>query len=270
VVNDIVVESGNALYQDVMDRFIHGAEVDPAELRQAWENTTQAHWVWDKPIYEEFFRAVRDVNQKLPREGQLRVLLGDPPIDWAKVEGGDATGELQRWAVPRWTYPAEVIQREVIAKGRRALVVYGDAHVARPTGARNLTNVLLGRSAKVFSIGVPISSPTSPNLTAIQADVADWKTPALVMLRGTTIGAAPGKALYGAWPAPGPAEEQLDAILYLGPASSITMSPVSPARCADPAYVAMRTKRMGMMRQPPPPAPSLFDEFKRRCGLDSK
>ena len=44
VVNDIVVEFGNARYQDVMDRFVRGEEVPPEALRRVWEDTTQAEY----------------------------------------------------------------------------------------------------------------------------------------------------------------------------------------------------------------------------------
>lgn len=47
-----------------------------------WQNTTQPFTTFDIPIYEEFFRTVRAVTQSLPHEHQIRVLLGDPPIDW--------------------------------------------------------------------------------------------------------------------------------------------------------------------------------------------
>src|SRR5215469_3718819 len=82
VANDIVVESGSSKYQDVMDRFVRGESVPDLVLRRAWQDTTVPDPVWDVPMYEEFFRAVRDVNRSLPRERQLRVLLGDPPFDW--------------------------------------------------------------------------------------------------------------------------------------------------------------------------------------------
>jgi len=74
-VNDSVVESGNARNQDVMDRFVPGDDVPYDVLRQVWQNTTQPHAVWDVPIYEELFRTVRSVNESLPRERQLRVLV---------------------------------------------------------------------------------------------------------------------------------------------------------------------------------------------------
>src|SRR5213593_2745246 len=121
IVNDIVVESGNALYQDIMDRYVRGQDVPDVDLRQAWQNTTQPTPTWDGPNYQGFFKAVRTVNGSLSRERQLRVLLGDPPIDWRNVRGRE---DHQRWIAMRDTYPADLIRQEVLAKGRRALVVY--------------------------------------------------------------------------------------------------------------------------------------------------
>src|SRR4051794_37594800 len=84
-IDDIVVEFGNSRYQDVMDRFVDGEPIPDAALREVWQNTTVANFLWDRPIYEQFFRAVRDVNAARPRRKRLRVLLGDPPIDWTRV-----------------------------------------------------------------------------------------------------------------------------------------------------------------------------------------
>ena len=42
VLDDIVVEFGNALYQPTMDRFVAGAAVENADLRLVWRNTTQS------------------------------------------------------------------------------------------------------------------------------------------------------------------------------------------------------------------------------------
>ena len=86
VVDDIVVEFGNSLYQDMMDRFISGQAVDNVDLRPAWRNTTQSPIeTWDSPVYEQFFRSVRAANWALPARKRMRVLLGDPPLDWSKV-----------------------------------------------------------------------------------------------------------------------------------------------------------------------------------------
>jgi hypothetical protein len=44
VVNDIVVEFGNARYQGLMDRFVRGEDVKPEELRRVWQDTTQVEY----------------------------------------------------------------------------------------------------------------------------------------------------------------------------------------------------------------------------------
>ncbi len=50
VVDDIVVEFGNALYQPMMDRFISGQPVGNADLRPTWRDTTQSPaGTWDQP-----------------------------------------------------------------------------------------------------------------------------------------------------------------------------------------------------------------------------
>ena len=190
-VNDIVVEFGSSRYQDVIDRFVAGADVPYAELRQVWENTTAPNTVWDMPIYEEFFRAVRDVNLKLLPSRRLRVLLGDPPIDWAKVASKE---EILDWMAKRDTFAAEVVRREVLEKKRHALVVYGDGHLFRAAPEPTLVSLLEKEApGSLYSI----TTPTTADLPAIQADVAKWRAPAIALLRGTVLGAAPLVAVYG-------------------------------------------------------------------------
>src|ERR1700733_9805477 len=120
LVDDIVVEFCNSLYQDLIDRFILGDDpVDDADLRLVWRNTTQSPLqTWDAPVYEQFLRRVRAVNWALPPDKRIRVLAGDPPIDWSVISSPQQLGPFLR---QRDTYPASVIEQQVLAKGRRAL-----------------------------------------------------------------------------------------------------------------------------------------------------
>jgi hypothetical protein len=128
IVDDIVVEFGSARYQDLIDRFVAGEDVPAGLLKRVWQDTTQPHDIWDGPIYEEFFRTVRDVNASLPRERRLRVLLGDPPIQWEAV---NSRADHAEWFEQRDSYPANLIQREVLPSKRRALLVFGSMHLVR-------------------------------------------------------------------------------------------------------------------------------------------
>ena len=139
---------------------------------------------WDKSIYEEFFRAVRAVNASLPRQQQLRVLLGDPPIDWDAVHGPE---DVLKWQKNRDTYPADLIRREVLEKQRRALVIYGDGHLLRVIPDSLAGSLESTAPTEVFTIW----TNTAADLTTLQADVASWRAPSLAILRGTVLGVKP-------------------------------------------------------------------------------
>jgi Haem-binding uptake, Tiki superfamily, ChaN len=266
VLRDIVVEFGNARYQDVMDRFVQGEAVTDADLRRVWQDTTQVEEAWDLPIYEEFFRAVRTANASRRPSERLRVLLGDPPIDWDAVHSAE---DLGKWG-DRDAHAVEVIRREVLSRGRRGLVIYGDQHLVR-------RNIVMGAPddwahgivarlekdgvARVFSIHVD----TRLDMAATQPDITTWRRPTLATLSGTSL----GRTVMEPGPNRKPVQmqEQFDAILYLGSPAAMTTAQLAPALCADPSYVSMRSNRLQLL---PAPADAPFnpaDRLKARCAF---
>lgn len=59
-------------------------------------------------------------------------------------------------------------------------------------------------------------------------------------------------------------QDQFDAVLYIGPSSSITYSKVSKNTCADQAYMQMRIGRMKI--QAGPNADSAGAELREYCA----
>lgn len=295
-VHDIVVESGNGRHQAMMDRYIAGEDVPEKELRMAWLETTQATPVWDKDIYPDMFRTIRGINRNLPRTEQLRVLLGDTPYTY---DPSNPTAPVKR----NDSFSADLILREVIAKKRKALIVYGEMHYLRreadcppvpgqparpPRGT--IVSLLEKSGVKVFSIWTFTPDPpltAEQDLSALQADIANWPKPSLTVIKGTTVGVAPFTFYYpkgaGMMACRGPngpitmdlgeavggvMQEQFDAVLYLGPKAEITYAPLQKSLCADPDYVEMRAKRLSATR--PPGAPSTgssadADALRSRC-----
>ena len=100
IVNDIVVESGSARYQDAMDRFLRGELPDSVRHPSAGRRPRRAAAV-----------PAGGSHSGLGWHGRSRHTLHDP---------------TRAILSQRDSHPAEVIRREVIAKGRRALVIYGD------------------------------------------------------------------------------------------------------------------------------------------------
>jgi hypothetical protein len=249
-VNDIVVEFGSARYQTLMDRYIRGENVPASVLRQAWQNTTQISAVFDVWIYEDFFRAVRAVNATLPKERQLRVLLGDPPVD---VDSGRPIQTQARELGTRDGFAAELIRREVLAKHRRALVIYGDMHFVRgPDRQQNIVARLESSGAKVFTIN---TDPGEVDLTRLQPSISRWSEPSLALIRGTTLELAPFRYDWSARTTkslkPVSTAEILgldgnfDALVYLGHPLTITFARFTRELCADTEYMRMRTGRIG-------------------------
>jgi hypothetical protein len=282
IVNDIVVEIGNARYQDVIDRFTRGERVPDDVLRRVWQDTTQPTELADRTIYQDFFRAVAMLNRTLPERRRLRVLLGDPPIEWERVT---TAADFQRWLEQRDSFPADVIRREVLAKGRRALVVYGQMHFQRRNIMSNydMSSPVAQTLVSLLERDAPRSVLTIwpiADLERLHPDAASWPVPVIAAIGGTTLGARdfaafrpanePRVSVEGGTFVPVPreawkvfhAEEQFDAVMYEGPRSAITISKPGASLCADPQHLELRLKRIALAGGPPSEA----DRLRQECG----
>ena len=283
VVNDIVIETASARYQDAIDRFVRGDDVEREVLRKAWEDHVVVNSLGVKT--EEMIRAVRDGNAKRGDAEKLRVIAGDPPIDWDNITSG---ADLRRWVELRDTYPADLVRRQVLDRGRRALVVYGQGHLQRrqivsnydmSTWQSQTIVSLLERDAavRVFNVWTFIDP-----LAELPAEVASWKVPSLAAVRGPALGARDFElysrgfgfgnrvSVRSGQLVPLPREEwavmrmedQFDALLYLGPPSAMTNNGVPPALCKDLEFVARRLQRLARFAPPVETA-----SVKKACGL---
>jgi hypothetical protein len=280
---DLVMEGANGRYQAAMDRYVRGEKVPDAELRPIWDDTTQQQipgpvWSGDVP---PIYRVVREVNATLPAERRMRVLLGDPPIDWETVH---TPAEYRAWLEQRDWYPAELVRTEVAAKGRRALVFFGGGHLQRK---QQLTNYVMEDplAQTVISLVERAGIKTFIVKHGTEKEgMGGWPVPSLALLRGTALGAAPEPSLGSAAPQGGqrvairngqfvpipreqwisvPLEEQTDALVWLGPASLRVEMPPPREICRDTAYVHTRLRRIATAGLPS----SESERLKQLCGL---
>ena len=261
VVDDIVVEIGNARYQSLADDYVNGKTNDESALAEAWMNTTVANQI---AADVEWFRLVRQINRTRSAEKRLRILLGDPPIDWTKVQTRE---DHFKWLAQRDSFPAALVQTEVIAKQRRALIVYGHLHFQRRQMSSNFfmddwraqTIVSLIERAgptRVFTVWT-----LADELTGAFPDARSWSRPAFAVVRGTTLGALDIARLFpnrprmqfadgamkplqpGDW-APLPIEQQLDAVIYFGTNADDQRIQPSNAPCSRPGFLEERLRRI--------------------------
>lgn len=248
VVQDIVIESGNSLYQETLDDFILKLkDVPPQDLRLVWRNTTMPTGVWDPPIYEAFIRAVREVNASRGPDKRVRLLAGDPPIDWKTVTTG---AEFSSFLTRRDEAPFGIIDREVVQKGRKALVIYGGMHLIRAAGPRTI-RVLLDEKypGKAYTL-IPWSVRYNP-VDVFQGIAGVGETPALLRLDGPEWTGVSAKRIFRYLPDK-PAREIMDAILYLGSGPDETI-PEAPEALNDAAYQNELKRRRDILSQAAPP-----------------
>jgi hypothetical protein len=256
-ITDIVVEFGNARFQELADRFILGDQpVDRADLTQLWRFTIGGNVLWDAPVYEQFFRTVRAVNWMLPPDRRIRVLLGDPPFDHRRVRGLADKGYVLSMIAQRDAHYAAVVEREVLRKRRRALLIAGSNHLLRGLqgneGAQgmNVASRLEQRHPGALYVidllVLPPGAVQDPLLQRARAAVAEWPRPAVATLTGTWLGATSQSAEpwvnSGAYLASTPTGRrygaQANAILYLGPGETLTASQPDPTLYQSGSYRA--------------------------------
>jgi hypothetical protein len=279
-VNDIVIETASARYQDAIDRFVRGDEVPYDVLRKAWEEHTVANSIGMQA--QEMIRAVRTVNAALSDGKKLRIIAGDPPIDWDNITSPQDHGH---WLELRDTYPADTIRRQVLDRSRHALVIYGQGHLQRRQIASNY-DMSTWQSQTVVSLLEHDSPARIFNVWTLLdrgvdvPEVASWPVPSLAALLGTNLGARDFGTYWlglGARfavrsgqlvPLPRaewktmPIENEFDALLYLGPPSSMTNATIPAALCQDSQFVNTRLQRLGRFGPPVE-----VDRFKKACGM---
>jgi hypothetical protein len=260
---DVVVEFGNARHQDVADRFVlEGRPVAETDLQPIWRHTLGGRVLWDAPAYAQFFRTVRAVNWMRPPGRRLRVLLGEPPFDHTRVRGAADKDYVVGLVRQRDAHYALLVEREVLAKGRRALLLAGSGHLLRgiqdnfnqPNAATLLERQHRGKLFVVDPVLLPPGAHRDGLLHRVQAVTADWARPTCALLPGTWLGALTessrpwinamahramdaAAARYGA---------QADAVLYLGPGEALTASRADPAIYRSGDYAA-ELKRLGQV-----------------------
>ena len=259
VVNDILVEMGNSRHQDIVDRFIRGEDVAAEALQRVWLDTTQQHIAVQQ--VPALFTAVRAINAALPEARRLRILLGEPPIDWERIRTAE---DLRQWESEplssRDRFAVELIRKEALAKNRKVLALYGAGHLFRKVVTLSLVTLFEAEHGKAFTIWTNAAA----EMSTMQADVTKWPAPSLIPLRGTQLGqidiaefmGPSGKDIPAAWRAP--MQEQFDAVLYLGPLSQVTLRRPPPLRCSDPTLLE-RLRRVSLSRPP------LAERMKKDC-----
>jgi hypothetical protein len=131
----------------------------------------------------QFFPLIRAINQTLPANQRVRVLGGDPPVDWTQIKSFQDVLNLPH----RDANIAAVMEQEVLSKHRRALMLFGTLHLFH-----NVDHSAVSIYEKKYS-----------HVTYVVSDLAlfdakdqkhenrfgEWPVPSLASVGGTWTGA---------------------------------------------------------------------------------
>jgi hypothetical protein len=206
VVDAVVLEYGNARYQDLVDRYMNGEDVPYEELRQVWNDAVGRVPGGTEVMYVQLYATLRAINQTLPEGERIRVLLGDPPIDWGRVNTRE---DALPYQLSRESHFAEVVIQEVLDKGLKALVIIGAPHLDRseprdipapPTNPASDVQAMIPTQTGIMQQIVEAAYPGVTFVAVvhtgfvedecnaeIEARMAGWQQPMLAYVRGTWI-----------------------------------------------------------------------------------
>lgn len=268
-VGNVVVEFGAASAQAIMDRYVNGENVPYTELRKAWTDTLG----WAPPPvnlgYVNLFAQVRATNAALPPAQRIHVWLGEPAIDWSKMQTReDVSGPGGNLMQARDESAADIIEREVLAKGHKALVIYGGFHfLTDPVLLRGETTMatLIARKhpGAIYHVETYTGIGNDACTAEFEKTMTNVTAPTLLApLQGTALEELSfSDRCFGGqfrFPPTMTAAQQAemidhakrwhsDAMLYLGPVASLTGSPFLPDIYMDGDYLneVMRRQQLG-------------------------
>jgi hypothetical protein len=219
-VDDVVMELGNSLYQKSVDRYIAGEAVPIERVQRAWRSTLGLGP--PPPIYADLYKKIREMNMRRRGKHQMRVLCGDPYINWSEVKSNDGIGPFLGH---RDQWYAQVVKDEVLAKHHRAFLIAGWAHFLREQGNGYIEPELRRAGAKTFVILAGTNAVGGYDDLDHRFD--SWPAPSIALLNGNWIGELAALPVISGGTeeihAPLKLKDAGDALLYLGPRDSLML-----------------------------------------------
>jgi hypothetical protein len=166
------------------------------------------------------YKTVRETNMRRQGKHQMRVICGDPYINWDKIRNnndvGPFLGHRDQWY-------AQVVKDEVLAKHHRAFLIAGSAHFLREQGDGYIEPELRRAGAKTFVILAGTNAVKGYDDLDKRFD--SWPAPSIALLNGNWVGELLAIPVISGGTQGVDSHLKLkdaaDALLYLGPLATV-------------------------------------------------
>jgi len=240
-VTDVLVEWGNPVYQDLVDRYLLKLEPIPIDsLAPVWVNT-DAPDLWGRlTLMPSFYETVRAINTRLAPDRRIRIIGGNEPINWSNVQTQE---DVARNAF-KSNWAAHVIMEHFAPEpSHKLFTIYGEGHVNR----RGTLTADARRKVSLdqwFMVGLIRERGADGELISRLGDAAqpfyvgtDKLPTAPPYPRDLAIGREASLASV------------MNAIVYLGPEPDRSMSHAAELTPAQQAELARQLRIKGDLRQ---------------------
>jgi hypothetical protein len=232
-VHSIVVDFGNPIYQQLIDRYLLDGElVSHSLLRRVWDDTTESpNLTWDSPVYAEFFDTIHALNLSLPKQQRVRVILADAPVSWPNVHS------RQEWLALRGqTREKELAAKitDVLQQNERVLVISSPVHLYRSGSSESNARAIIEASlpGKVFVILPQTRFGIEDQYERTERRERNIPADSIAAVRDTWLGLLP----LTADTASPRVQDVADAVLYLGRTNDLTRMQPSGEVFRDEEY----------------------------------
>ena len=208
-VDDIIYEVANARYQSLIDDYLNGKDIDDETLASVWRDITNSpDQIGSSLVHLDFFKFLRALNQELPEANRYRLVAADPPTNWANITDAQ---QHRRWLSMRTSHQLSVINRQVISKGRKGLLIIGNGHLLEKVYGddSSLSSELNKNQQQLFRI--QMSQPQWLQ------NMASWPNESAAMIKNTTLGQKHWDPNSGDLSL----ADEMDAILHIAPQEEI-------------------------------------------------
>lgn len=240
-VTDVMVEWANPVYQNLVDRYLLKLQPIPIDsLAIVWLNTDAPDLRGRLTLMPAFYAAVRAMNEHLEPARRIRVVGGNEPIDWSKVQTKE---DVARYPY-KSNWAAHVIMEHYAPEpSRKLFVIYGEGHV-------NRRGTLTAEARQKVSLDQWFMVGVIRERGADDALIARMGDPAQPFYAGTArLVADPPYPRDLAIARQQPLAAVINAVVYLGPEPDRSMSHAVDLTPAQQAEIARRDGIEGDLRQ---------------------
>jgi hypothetical protein len=256
----VIVEFANVNHQNILDKYIFGEDIPINDLRKAWRETTSPGQLGELPVYLQLLQKIRDVNKSLPQDRKIRVLAGDPPINWKAINNADEYKNQLGYS--RDLFPAELAIHHGIVEKKKVLMIYSEIHLSKAMDISfgkdrpSITSIINKKHpGSIKTIGSIYSEGFLKNQSLVSLPINS-----IIDLENDRLGDVPASHLFEASFYKNSKEvkifedfkmkELFDALLYLGPFELLRRCPM-PEADYDCSFFEELNRRRKIVGMPP-------------------